>query len=519
MRKELVIPDRLTPRPYQAHDIQVLAKGVHNAALHGTEMGLGKTLMAVEALLERGSDRNLIVAPLNTHQSWADTIRGQTRGRANVLVHPPGASTTPEANLWWRAVQARTPGWYILGWHAFTGKATKEQAQAYKKAVDEAKKHNRRKPKRHPNLPWWKTGHWSAVVLDECHRMANPKSMAYLTANTLDTEFKMAMSGTPARNRVEGFWAVMSWLWPHLYHNDVPGAQTYYQWVFKNLQVEKVSYGSGINIVGEKPGHRIADTIPLYVRRTTEEVMGELPGVITQTIEVPLLPGTQERAYRELEERYFTWLEGQPLGTRLDAIKFLRLRQIALGVPRVTYTGEYDEDGCEKLDVDFAPDCKSNKIDVAKELLTDLPEDEPVLILTHSARFAKSVVHQINKAKLGPTALYTGDVDQATRNTLRQRFGRDNLRVLVAGIAAIGEGTDGLQHVCRNEIWLSEYDDGILNTQAQKRLHRHGQKHTVRRWYVHSTGTADQDRHITLSDNARAMRSAHSAPTLSQSRP
>lgn len=514
MRKELVVPERLTLRPYQVEDCQRGAVGKHNAVFFGHEMALGKTVIAVETLLLRDSKRNLIVAPLNTHDTWQETILRQTGGEANVLVHPPGSSTSPEANLWWRAVRANTPGWYIIGWNAFTGKATKEQSEKYKKQCEEAKKNNEKKPRKKPNQPWWKTGHWDATILDECHRMANPKSMAYLTANTLDTEFKIAMSGTPARNKVEGFWAVMSWLWPHLYHNDIPQAQSYYQWVFKHLHTEKVAYGSGFKIIGEKPGHRIADQIPLYIRRTTEEVLKDLPKVITQVIEVPLLSGAQERAYRDLEEKAFTWLEGKPLGTRLDTIKFLRLRQIALGVPSITYTGEYDEDDCEIIEVDFKPDCKSNKIDVVKEILTDLPQEETVLIFTHSAKFAKAVVHQINKAKLGPAALHTGDVDQNTRNRTRKMFGTGGIRVLVAGIAATGEGTDGLQHRCSKEIWLSEHDDNVLNNQARARLRRPGQEDDhIQRWFVQSSGTVDQKRHLELNENSQNMRAAHAAPT------
>ena len=135
----------------------------------------------------------------------------------------------------------------------------------------------------------------------------------------------------------------------------------------------------------------------------------------------------------------------------------MRLRQIALGVPRVNPIEEWDEDGNQKILVDFAKDTKSNKIDVLKDIVEDIPSDEPVLILTHSARFVVPVVYQLNKMRAGLAVAWTGDTSQAGRQAIMKDFGkRGGPRFIVAGIAAIGEGVDGLQKRCHHEIWLSQ---------------------------------------------------------------
>lgn len=66
-------------------------------------------------------------------------------------------------------------------------------------------------------------------------------------------------------------------------------------------------------------------------------------------------------------------------------------------------------------------------------------------------------------------------------------------RVLVAGIAAIGEGTDGLQHKCHNMVWLSKHPDAKLNTQAAWRLDRPGQTESVNVWNIYAKDTKDEE--------------------------
>jgi hypothetical protein len=142
----------------------------------------------------------------------------------------------------------------------------------------------------------------------------------------------------------------------------------------------------------------------------------------------------------------------------------------------------------EFANVIFRPNATSSKIDALKDIIRDLPDDEPLLVYVHSKRFVEPVVHQ-----LGRTAVpWTGDVPLATRMKLIDKLGKpDGPRIIVAVIAAISEGTDGLQAVCANEVWLSEEDNNILNQQAKGRLVRTGQTRPVNRWYIRARGTID----------------------------
>jgi SNF2 family DNA or RNA helicase len=166
--------------------------------------------------------------------------------------------------------------------------------------------------------------------------------------------------------------------------------------------------------------------------------------------------------------------------------------------------------GFPKITLEFPEDTKSAKIDALKEILQDLPEDEPVLILSHSAAFAVPVVHQLNKAGYGPTVAFTGSTSAKGRQNILKYFGKPGgPRIVVAGIQAIGEGTDGLQYVCNHEVWLSRHDNNMLNQQAARRLDRPGQTKPVQRWVIESRHTIDQDVYERTEDNTNRMQRAY----------
>lgn len=531
---------KLTPRDYQIEDIAQALAGHEGKALIGNGMGTGKTLTAVEVGLRSGAERILIIAPLNTFDTWTRTITSQNE-HTKVHVHPAGGRTSKQAQAWWERVATQEPGWYVIGWEAFRGMPSPEIRKQYKAAVAQHKALGIALPEKGINTFWGVYGTWDLVIADEVHRAANRKSVTSKTLYTLDAQRKLAMSGTPAGNKVEGYWSVLHWLWP----KEFP---YFWRWASKFCDMELDEY-VGKKVVGEKEPGIIARNIPTYIRRTLEEVAGDLPEVITRTVRVPLKTGAQGKAYRELEQAAFTWLEGQPLETPLPIVQSMRLRQVALGVPtiieeevqdrewmnpegvidkrglpdgmqtgtaatlgwRVVVTGTHTEQR-----VTFDADAKSNKIDALKDILSDLPPDEPVMIYTHSAQFVRAVVHQLNKLGIGSAVAWTGQTSHKGRRRIMEDFGKPVKpggpkypRFIVAGIAAIGEGVDGLQHRCSHEIWLSQHDNNLLNAQAEARLHRSGQTKPVQRWYIQTKATVDIQVYKRLEGNAHDMAAAY----------
>ena len=510
----------------------------------------GKTLVATELgrqireSKEHPRLRALIVAPLNTHPGWESTIRRQLG--EEVAIYTVG---TPQADPdnWGRMIGAfKLPGVFIIGWEAMAGRIEKVKDPNTREVIKEISH----------IPPWQHTGTWDLVVADECHRMQNRRSLAAKVMNIINAERKLAMSGTPAGNKPEGIWSTLHWLWPGKYPH-------YWPWVNERMKTEPCPYAH-IKIIGEKePGSTIAD-IPSYSRVELMDVVADLPEVIERRVEVDMLP-TQAKIYKNFLDQAFAWLDEQPVDTPLPITQRIRLRQVALGNPNAgivvktkrrtmertvrkevvresgasdhdlmqeawdTWDGvtpfeeweksvfdsgkttdyvwdtveveeEYDE---EKLEVFFKPTTTSNKITAVKEILSDLPEDEPVMIYTHSRRFVEPVVHQLGKNAVA----WTGETKQEERRRILQTFGRKGgPRIIVAVIAAISEGTDGLQLVCANEIWLSKDENNLLNEQCKARLVRSGQERPVNRWYIESRDTIDQGVYLRTEENTITMK-------------
>lgn len=395
-------------------------------------MGAGKTLKAVEIARGLDAKRILVIAPLNTRLAWKVTferqgfeldfkwIRTAKEGKANL-------------NDW----EWGLPGIYFVGVEYFT------------------------------RIGWEKDGKRSSVwshqpdlaIFDEVHRSQNRKSKTHKTLRQLKAGFKLAMSGTPTGNSFSGAWAVTKWLWPDIIDNS------YWNWVDKWCATEYDHFApSGKKIVGEKEPGSFFNSLPCYVR-----IESEIDTDLQEDEVYVELTAVQRKAYSELEERMVTWVKERPLIVEFPISLRARLRQATLGMFSID----------EEDNVVFDNDCKSSKIDAMFEVLSDNFEGEPALILTDSRKFANVVVDRLNKA--GHVAMpWHGEISQTRRQETKEAFVSGSCKYLVAVISAIAEGVDGLQEATRNILWLNRSDNRILNEQAIKRIHRNGQKDTVR---------------------------------------
>jgi superfamily II DNA or RNA helicase len=141
--------------------------------------------------------------------------------------------------------------------------------------------------------------------------------------------------------------------------------------------------------------------------------------------------------------------------------------------------------------VSFAEDCKSTKIDELFQIISDHPDGEQMLVLTHSQKFANVVVKRLQKA--GHTAFeWSGTQPQTARDKALEAFIAGEVQFIVAVISAIGEGTDGLQEAANVMVWLSKDDNRLLNEQAAGRLDRRGQKRSVLSYEIVAEDTYDE---------------------------
>lgn len=419
----------------------LLSKDHQGGAIFASLPGAGKTLPAVEVTLRMGASVALLVVPLGTRVGWERTFR--SRGYEGELYRLTSANKENFDKL-----KAREPGVYLIGWeYAVRQRAVK-----------------------------WSQIKPDVAIADEAHRGANRKAKSFtMWSQIKPKQLKLSLSGTWFGNKFSGAWAVARALWPHLVD------ASFWRWADKFARIEEEYVGSPNDPVKtvrfEKTPGAFVKTLPAYY---VWEPVGEENDIWQQEpLKLTLyseLSKKHRKLYTQMEDDLIAWVGDNPLVADYPMSKYMRLRQMSLGIPSVEETGKVKEDGTPEVRVWFDQDCESPKIDVLNEFLDGYP-DRNVLVLLDSRAFSDVLPARI-KANV---RVWTGETPQEEREEILRTWGTnpDKREVLVATIQAIGEGVDGLQHVCNTRLWLNKSTNGILNDQAAARVARRGQTQRV----------------------------------------
>lgn len=437
---------RLTPTADQERDINRMLLNPTGGHLIGSEVGSGKTLLVVEYVKRAGHCRVLIVLPLGTRIGWTRTFERQGTDLPVYRIESTKAGREAEAKY-----AAGESGVFLIGHAMFRRKV----------------------------VLWEKAPRPDVAVYDEIQDCANRASQGWRVLRKLKAPQKIAMSGTWFGNKFENAWTAPRWVWWDLKgdtHSETYIDTSFHRWRAKWCSVEYDPFTfDNKRVVGEAEPGAWNNYLPLYIRAEAKLDIEAIPEDIFVE-----LSRNQRKIYDDLERDALTWLGDNPLVTELPITTRIRLRQATLGELSLDAAGS----------VEFDPECKSSKIDALKEFLSNNPDD-PVLIYTDSKRFAKVVAHRLGGRP--KVALWTGDTPQADREALLGTFGRTGgPQYIVAVVAALGAGVDGLQEVCHTVVWLSETEDPNLNQQALGRLVRKGQRFNVRNVYIKAVDTKDE---------------------------
>jgi len=430
--------ERLVPTREQEDAIVRMVSEKSGGVLNASTMGAGKTVKAVEVVRRRGDRFVLLIAPLGTRLGWKATFERQG---VDLPFKWLNSTKQGKANLQdWLWGQE---GIYFVGTEYFVrlGWDKRARTKVWEQKAD-------------------------IVLFDEAHRSQNRHSKTYKTLKQVKSGFKMSMSGTPTGNSFSGAWAVTKWLWPDVIEGS------YYNWRDRWCSLERDFFDpSGFKIIGERNPGAFFNSLPCYIRLESELDVD----LIEEQVFVEL-SAQQRNAYTKLEKEMIVWVENNPLVVEFPMTLRMRLRQATLGMFSVTDEGE----------VIFKNNCKSSKIEALEDILRNRIDGESAVILTDSKKFADVICARI------PGCLpWHGDVSQAQREKHKTAFVKGEAKYLVAVIAAIAEGVDGLQHATRNIVWVSRSDNRILNEQAMKRVHRQGQLKQVQSFDIVALDTYD----------------------------
>lgn len=415
---EIELPKGLhaTLRPYQREGLNFLAysSSLKLGAILADDMGLGKTVQALAWLQHLRETKNagpsLVICPSSVVFNWAREAAQFTPG-LRVLVLTAGTQrhslrrTIPQHDL-------------IITNYALL-----------RCDVAELKK-----------FPF------SAIILDEAQYIKNPDSLAARAARSLQSDHRLALTGTPLENRLLDLWSLSEFIAP----GYLPGRTHFAE------QYDKDGSPQG--------RQRLAARMrPFILRRLKSQVARDLPDRIEERIDCELLPAQREFYLTELMRMRQAWTQLDPADqqTRIHALAALtRLRQIC----------------CHPALAGAKKNVGSGKTSAFFDLIDPLyAGGHKVLVFSQFVEMLKILQREL-EAKERPYYLLTGQT--TNRGKIVEDFQNDSRpAVFLLSLKAAGTGLNltSASYVILYDPWWNP----AVEAQAIDRTHRIGQDRTV----------------------------------------
>lgn len=456
--------------PYQ----QVAASRIKESRriLLADQPGLGKTLevlagLELGGLFDKPSNILIVTPIINAQTTWRDTVERFIMPRYQVNLIDVSKGTAKQKS---KAFAMGNGVNIVLANH---------------NAIDMTSKGLR--------VPELGSHLYNAVVIDESHMVLPIKDPRRLTnfwkglakLRISDKGFRVAVSGTPDRGKLDNRWG--TWLFLHPEH--VAGK---WAWLEENFWLDevKVSRTRSIKVASSLKSEQawLERDKQWMIRRTKQEVLPQLPPKRYVDVEVDL-HSEQEAAYglRQLESMrkiYDARIEERDTG---EAMVFsLRARQLA------TCSWVQDGDNVEPV-----VGGHSSKLEWLLEWFSErgfLEEDSmadnsaKVVIVSQFSKVLHWLKAELDAVGVGSMVL-DGSTSDNARATIQREFQTGSLRVvLLSGSMGVGINLDAADDLIMLD---SPYDPDRVE-QIEDRVHRASNMHHVTIWNVIAKGTIDQ---------------------------
>jgi SNF2 family DNA or RNA helicase len=302
------------------------------------------------------------------------------------------------------------------------------------------------------------------VILDETQAIKNADTASSKATRLLNSDYRLALSGTPIENHLGELWSLFEFLNPGML-----GAASGF----------KLS-GAGARNAGEETRKLLAQALrPFILRRTKSQVAKDLPEKQEQTIFCELEPA-QRKLYNELRDHYRNLLldrvarEGIAKSKMHALEALLRLRQAALH-PGLIDKKRVKEDSA-KLDL------------LLPQLIELFEEGHKVLVFSQFTSFLSILRGRLDKEKLEYEYL-----DGSTRNRQArvERFQNDpDCKLFLISLKAGGLGLNltAAEYVYLLDPWWNP----AVEAQAIDRAHRIGQTRQVFAYRIIARDTVEE---------------------------
>jgi non-specific serine/threonine protein kinase len=403
-------------------------------------MGLGKTAQLIASLLADPLEApTLVVAPVSLLGNWQRELERFAPGLKLALHHGPERPRTLAALR--RSLKALGPGGVLI---ASYGVLSRDAALLAK--LD-----------------------WGRLVFDEAQQLKNLYTAVSRAAAGLRAERRVALTGTPAENRLLELWALLQLLNPGLLGSLAQFRQRFALPIERDRDPEAAERLRRL-------------TAPFLLRRLKSDptILPDLPGRIEQT-ELCTLSEEQATLYQVVADELLELAEQSEGIARQGLVLagLTRLKQVC------NHPSHYLDDGS-------ALEGRSGKLSRCEQLLAAILEaGERALIFTQYTTWGERLATHLCRT-CGEELLWLhGGLSRARREQLVARFSEpDGPPVFLLSIKAGGTGLNltAASHVIHYDRWWNP----AVEDQATDRAHRLGQKRTVHVHKLVCGGTVEE---------------------------
>ena len=431
-------------RPYQAKGVSWLSflEQWGLGACLADDMGLGKTVQLIAFLLYLKQENAL--------------------GGPVLLVCPTSVLTN-----WQREVQKFGPDLQSLIYHG----DKRPKGSALLKAVEKLDLVITSYTLAQRDLNDLKRVEWRGMVLDEAQNIKNPTAKQSIAVRDIESEFRIALTGTPVENRLSELWAIMDFLNPGY---------------LGPLNFFKRRFATPIEKYGDTDSLKTLRSLvqPFLLRRlkTDRTIIQDLPDKQEMTVFCGLTP-EQARLYQKVVDDNLEEIDDATGLQRRGMILGLlvKLKQIC------NHPAQYlKQETLGKYR-------RSGKLQRLDEMLEEaIAEGDRALIFTQFAEWGKLLARHLEH-RLGTESMFLyGSTSQAKREEMVDRFQLDpnGPKVFILSLKAGGVGLNltRANHVFHFDRWWNP----AVENQATDRAFRIGQTKNVQVHKFVCTGTLEE---------------------------
>ncbi|HEY9295420.1 MAG TPA: DEAD/DEAH box helicase, partial [Phormidium sp.] len=434
-------------RPYQARGVGWLAflERWGLGACLADDMGLGKTVQFIAFLLHLKEENalekpTLLVCPTSVLGNWEREVK-KFGPSLKIVVHH--GDKRPKGKALAKAVQDQD---LVITSYQLIFRDVKDL----------------------------KSVSWQGVVLDEAQNIKNPEAKQSQAVRELETNFRIALTGTPVENRLSELWSILDFLNP-----GYLGPKNFFQRRFA-IPVEK--YGDTSSL---KTLRSLVQPFILRRLKTDRDIIQDLPEKQEMNVFCGL-SAEQAELYQKLVEESLAEIESSEGIQRRGQILALlvKLKQIC------NHPAQFLKEAS------LGNQHRSAKLLRLEEMLEEvISEGDRALVFTQFAEWGKLLKPYLEKQFNREILFLYGSTSKNQREEMIDRFQHDPQapRVMILSLKAGGTGLNltRANHVFHFDRWWNP----AVENQATDRVFRIGQTRNVQVHKFVCQGTLEEKIH------------------------